>query len=373
MAAIDDKDRLYRPLRKSPHTRGLSHVRPSGLAGGPTIVSSSPAKNIRSTDATISPRRRRSRSSRRSEQRDDPRLRGLARDRRAGSVLAGELRGEGVPRAHGDGRPAGAQAPPPRGRRLAEDERLLGGEQGHVPGLRGRDAARRGPLDRPRRSSTCAACSGSPARRRRSPRACGATSASASAFRSRSGSRARSSSPRWRAASQSRMGCSSSRRTASSTSSTRCRWSGSGARPEDGGATPRPRDPDGRPGRAAHAGGARRDARTRSAGRHLHALAHNHDRRRVRTGRRRGSIGSQRALGWRPRPPAEIDATLVALVDRVTGRMRSGRARGQDRGAPPPLRRPRPRDPLADASAGDRGDGGDPPRGRASSSPRPRR
>jgi DNA polymerase-4 len=60
----------------------------------------------------------------------------------------------------------------------------------------------------------------------------------------------------------------------------------------------------------------------RASGRHLHALAHNHDRRRVRTGRRRGSIGSQRALGRRPRSFAEVDASLVALVDRVTGRMR---------------------------------------------------
>src|SRR6185436_16846240 len=65
----------------------------------------------------------------------------------------------------------------------------------------------------------------------------------------------------------------------------------------------------------------------RATGRHLHALAQNHDRRRVRTGRRRGSIGSQRALGWKRRAPAEIDATLVAIVDRVTGRMRrAGRA-----------------------------------------------
>src|ERR671920_2450503 len=35
----------------------------------------------------------------------------------------------------------------------------------------------------------------------------------------------------------------------------------------------------------------------RAAGRHLHALAHNRDPRRVRTGRRRGSMGAQRALG----------------------------------------------------------------------------
>jgi DNA polymerase-4 len=66
-----------------------------------------------------------------------------------------------------------------------------------------------------------------------------------------------------------------------------------------------------------------------AAGRQLHALAHNRDRRRVQPGRRRGSVGSQRALGRSrsPRSHAELDATLVALVDRVTGRMRrAGRA-----------------------------------------------
>jgi DNA polymerase IV len=60
----------------------------------------------------------------------------------------------------------------------------------------------------------------------------------------------------------------------------------------------------------------------RAAGRQLHALAHNRDARRVRVGRRRGSIGSQRALGLRPRSPEAIDAVLVGLVDRVTRRMR---------------------------------------------------
>lgn len=63
------------------------------------------------------------------------------------------------------------------------------------------------------------------------------------------------------------------------------------------------------------------------AGRHLHAVAHNHDPRRVRSGRSRRSFGSQSALGRRRRSAAEIDATLIALVDRVTRRMRSsGRA-----------------------------------------------
>jgi DNA polymerase-4 len=61
----------------------------------------------------------------------------------------------------------------------------------------------------------------------------------------------------------------------------------------------------------------------RAAGRHLHALAHNRDPRPVRIGQRRGSIGSQRALGRPTRSLEEIDATVVALVDRVTRRMRA--------------------------------------------------
>jgi DNA polymerase-4 len=61
----------------------------------------------------------------------------------------------------------------------------------------------------------------------------------------------------------------------------------------------------------------------RGSGRHLHALAHNRDPRPVVVGRRRGSIGSQRALGRTRRQPGMVDATLVALVDRVTRRMRA--------------------------------------------------
>jgi DNA polymerase IV len=61
----------------------------------------------------------------------------------------------------------------------------------------------------------------------------------------------------------------------------------------------------------------------RAAGRHLHALAHNRDSRPVRVGRRRGSIGSQRALGRTPKTPDAVDAIIVGLVDRVTHRMRA--------------------------------------------------
>jgi len=63
----------------------------------------------------------------------------------------------------------------------------------------------------------------------------------------------------------------------------------------------------------------------RAAGRHLHALAHNRDPRRVEIRRRRRSIGAQHALGRRSRSPEAVDATLVALVDRVTGRLRKAR------------------------------------------------
>jgi len=68
-----------------------------------------------------------------------------------------------------------------------------------------------------------------------------------------------------------------------------------------------------------------------AAGRHLHALAQNRDPRPVRPGRRRRSVGSQHALGRPPgaagHPPAAVDAVLVSLVDRVTGRLRAaGRA-----------------------------------------------
>jgi DNA polymerase IV len=61
----------------------------------------------------------------------------------------------------------------------------------------------------------------------------------------------------------------------------------------------------------------------RASGRHIHALAHNRDPRPVQVGRRRHSIGTQRALGRRPRSPGTLDTDLVALVDRLARRLRS--------------------------------------------------
>ncbi|MBV8946767.1 MAG: DNA polymerase IV [Solirubrobacterales bacterium] len=63
----------------------------------------------------------------------------------------------------------------------------------------------------------------------------------------------------------------------------------------------------------------------RASGRHLHALAHNFDPRPVEIRRRRRSIGAQRALGRRRRSPEELAGILIALVDRVSRRLRTAR------------------------------------------------
>jgi DNA polymerase IV len=63
----------------------------------------------------------------------------------------------------------------------------------------------------------------------------------------------------------------------------------------------------------------------RAAGRHLHALSHNHDPRPVAVRRRRRSIGAQRALGRRTKSPEEIAVALLGLVDRVSRRLRAAR------------------------------------------------
>jgi DNA polymerase-4 len=67
----------------------------------------------------------------------------------------------------------------------------------------------------------------------------------------------------------------------------------------------------------------------RASGRHLHAVAHNRDPRRVEGRRRRRSIGSQCALGRSRQTPESLDVVLVGLVDRVTRRMRASARAGR--------------------------------------------
>ena len=65
------------------------------------------------------------------------------------------------------------------------------------------------------------------------------------------------------------------------------------------------------------------------AARHLHAIAHNRDPRRVRRGRRRRSIGTQSAFAGGGRKESDLDALLVSLVDRVTRRARAANRAGR--------------------------------------------
>jgi DNA polymerase-4 len=63
----------------------------------------------------------------------------------------------------------------------------------------------------------------------------------------------------------------------------------------------------------------------RASGRHIYALAHNRDPRPVHVGRRRRSMGSQRAIGRRSKSEVSVDHTLVAIVDRLSRRLRAAR------------------------------------------------
>src|SRR6202000_309676 len=66
-------------------------------------------------------------------------------------------------------------------------------------------------------------------------------------------------------------------------------------------------------------------------GRQLYELSRHIDRRRVNTGVRRRSVGAHRALGraGNTMSPAEIDAVVVNLIDRITGRMRAAGRTGR--------------------------------------------
>jgi DNA polymerase-4 len=66
-----------------------------------------------------------------------------------------------------------------------------------------------------------------------------------------------------------------------------------------------------------------------AVGRQLAALSHNVDARQVQVGKRRGSIGSQQALGRSACSRDDIEVILRRLVDRITRRMRSAERVGR--------------------------------------------
>ena len=120
-------------------------------------------------------------------------------------------------------------------------------------------------------------------------------------------------------------GCSSCRPTASSTSCTRCRSRRCGASGRSTAARLRRVGIETvGAGRRARRGRAGRGCVGNGAGRKLHALAHNRDPRPVAIGRRRRSMGdAARARQPRPALAEALDSILVALVDRLTRRLRA--------------------------------------------------
>jgi DNA polymerase-4 len=69
----------------------------------------------------------------------------------------------------------------------------------------------------------------------------------------------------------------------------------------------------------------------RGMGGRLYALSRNVDHRRVTTGVRRRSVGAQRALGraGNTMSPAEVDAVVIGLIDRIATRMRAAGRTGR--------------------------------------------
>ena len=210
---------------------------------------------------------------------------------------------------------------------LAADGGVLRGEQGGVRGVPRHHAAGRGAVDRrgvPRRARPGA---DRPARRWRSPCGCGATCSSGSACRSPSAWPGPSSSPRWPAASPSPTGCSWCRPTASSRSCTRSRSSGCGASARSPARKLRDaRHHDRRPGGRAGGDDARRDAR--AGVRPAAARARPQPRSAARCGSAAGGARwgrSARSGGGARGRRRRSTPSLIALVDRVTRRLRAAR------------------------------------------------
>ena len=86
----------------------------------------------------------------------------------------------------------------------------------------------------------------------------------------------------------------------------------------------------------------------------LYALSRNVDPRRVSTGVRRRSVGAQRALGraGNTMSPAEVDAVVINLIDRITGADARRRAHRADGHIAVAVQRFRPGHPVAHVAVG---------------------
>ena len=244
---------------------------------------------------------------------------------RGRSVARGQLRGEAaqhsgrrgrVPRLGVGARRQSSCRPPHGG--------LFRGEQGCLRDLRADLARGRARFRSTRPSSTRAGWRPCSALRKRSRSGSVERCDVRWRYRSRSASRGPSSSRRSQARLRSPTACWSCRPAVSSLSSTPFPSSTCGE------SAPLPRassaPPASRPFEMLPARTSMRSSSCRPRGGPPHPRARTQrDPRRVR-GRRRRSMGSQRALGRRaPKSPEDIDATVVAIVDRLARRLRAAR------------------------------------------------
>ena len=296
------------------------------------------------------------------EQRDDPRLRGKPSSSAAASCSPRATRrrpSASTPRWAAARRACCARAPSSCRRAW----RVLGSEQGGVRGLRRHDAAGRRAVDRrgvPRRRRPRTRL-GHPHRDRDPSAARGARAGRpADHGRRRPHEVPRQGRERGR---QARWVALRRRPTASSSSCTRSRSSGCG------GSGRRRRTSCGSAGIntvgevACLSEAILVGLVGKGSGRHLHALAQNHDPRPVQVGRRRRSMGSQHALGRRPRSRAELrrDRGRARRPRRTpAARRRPGRAHGR---AAPAVRRLLAHHTVAHARTRDRAHRDDPRRG----------
>ena len=253
---------------------------------------------------------------------------GQAGDRGRLGGAGGELRGQGRGRENGDECRRGTPSLSRGHRRAAADAGVLGGEQGDVRRLRGRIAARRAALDRrgvPRRARDAAAGGiahghGHPAapRRARTRRPADHRRSGAHQVPREGGQRRREARrpARRRAPPRARVSPPARGRAAL------------GGRAGDGPKAARGQAAHSRRCRRAQRGDAGRPARSRIGPAALRPVA---EPRRAA-----GAAWSpprldraQRALGRSSTSPEALDATLVALVDRITRRMRAARRVGR--------------------------------------------
>ena len=281
-----------------------------------------------------------------------PRAARAAGDRRGRGRARGQLRGQGPRGPHGHGRRPGPPALPPGGGGPAPDGGLRQGQQGRVRGLPADDPAGRGALHRrgvPRRRRAVAGL-GHARRDRHAPAPRGPRAGRPADHRrggqdqvpGQGGQRRR----------QARRPAGGAARRRAGLPAPAAGRAALGRRPGHRRQAPRPWGDQRRRGGQARRGDPGLHARPGIRPPPPRPRPQPRPPAGRQVGRRRRSIGSQRALGRSPRSPADLDAILVVAgrpghppdADRRPGR--------PDGGPAPALRRLHPGDPLPHPARG---------------------